>query len=131
MQRPERFGTQEFLTSEEVKQDRIRQAERRHALDAAEAELVVDPQAPPVADDPGGYNTFWYENASIGENVRTSLIIYPENGQLPSRVEGAAEHTANKIERTFLVSVQFFQFWGYWRRWAGGSWFIRALSDWF
>ena len=97
MQRPERFGTQEFLTPEEVKQDRIRQAERRHALDAAEAELVVDPQAPPVGDDPGGYNTFWYENASIGENVRTSLIIYPENGQLPTRIEGSAEHTANKV----------------------------------
>ena len=90
MQRPERFGTQEFLTPEEVKQDRIREAERRHALDAVEAELVVDPQAPPVGDDPGGYNTFWYENASIGENVRTSLIIYPENGQLPARIEGSA-----------------------------------------
>ena len=97
MQRPERFGTQEFLTPEEVRQNRVRQAERRHALDAAEAELVVDPKAPPVGVDPGGYNTFWYENAGIGENVRTSLIIYPGNGQLPSRIDGSAEHTANKV----------------------------------
>ena len=86
---------------------------------------MVDPQAPPVGDDPGGYSTFWYENASIGENVRTSLIIYPKNGQLPARIEGSAEHTANKVGAMFLVSVQFSQFWGYWRRWTGGSWFIR------
>jgi hypothetical protein len=97
MQRPERFGTQEFLTPEEVEQDRIRQAERRRALDAAEAELVLDPQAPPTGADVGGYNTFWYENAGIGENIRTSLIIYPENGRLPPRVEGAVEHGAIKV----------------------------------
>ena len=54
LQRPEQFGTQEFLTPEEVEQDRIRLAERRRALDAAEAKLVVDPQAPPVGADPGG-----------------------------------------------------------------------------
>lgn len=96
LQRPERFGTQEFLTPAEVEQDRIRQAERRAAADAAEAELVVNPEAPPAGgDSPGGYNNFWYETASIGENVRTSLIVYPPNGRLPSRVEGAAVHTAN------------------------------------
>ena len=97
MQRPERFENQEFLTPGEVEQDRIRQKERRRALDAAEAELVIDPKAPPAGTDPGGYNTFWYENASIGENIRTSLIIHPEDGRLPTRVEGVAEHTANKV----------------------------------
>lgn len=95
MQRPERFGTQEFLTSAEVEQDRIQQQERRIAADAAEAELVLNPQAPSAADDPGGYNNFWYESASIGENVRTSLIVYPTNGRFPERVEGVAVHTAN------------------------------------
>ncbi|MFT7471552.1 MAG: hypothetical protein ACI8XU_001448, partial [Kiritimatiellia bacterium] len=95
MQRPERFGAQEFLTPVEVEQDRIRQEERRIAADAAEAELVLNPQAPDAADDPGGYNNFWYESASIGENVRTSLIVYPTNGRFPERVEGAAVHTAN------------------------------------
>ena len=95
MQRPERFGTQEFLTPTEVEQDRARQEERRIAADAAEAELVLNPQAPAAGDDPGGYNNFWYESASIGENVRTSLIVYPANGRFPDRVEGAAVHTAN------------------------------------
>jgi hypothetical protein len=95
MQRPERFGTQEFLTPEEVEQDRTRQAAARVAADAAEAKLNLNPQAPPVGQSTGGYNNFWYETASIGENVRTSLIVYPESGRLPARVEGAAVHTAN------------------------------------
>jgi len=95
MQRPERFGTQEFLTPAEVEQDRVRQEERRIAADAAEAELVLNPQAPAAGDNPGGYNNFWYESASIGENVRTSLIVYPTNGRYPERVEGVAVHTAN------------------------------------
>lgn len=95
MQRPQRFGTQEFLTPEEVEEDRIRQEERRIAADAAEAKLVVNPQAPAVGESTGGYNNFWYETASIGENVRTSLIVYPPDGRLPARVEGSAEHTAN------------------------------------
>jgi hypothetical protein len=37
----------------------------------------------------GGYNTFWVESAGRGDNLRTSLITYPENGQLPPTVEGA------------------------------------------
>ena len=96
MERPDRFGTQEFLTPEEAEQDRLRQEERRIAADAQEAELVVNPVAPPAgASSTGGYNSFWYETASIGENVRTSLIVYPRNGRLPARVEGSAEHIAN------------------------------------
>ncbi len=96
MQRPERFGTREFLTPEEAEQDRLSQKERRIAADAREAELVVNPVAPPAgASSTGGYNNFWYETASIGENVRTSLIVYPPNGRLPARVEGSEEHIAN------------------------------------
>ena len=57
---------------------------------------MVNPVAPPAgASSTGGYNSFWYETASIGENVRTSLIVYPRNGRLPARVEGSAEHIAN------------------------------------
>ncbi len=92
MQRPEKYGTREFLTDEELTEQRARQAQARAAADAAEAELNVDPDAPPVADSTGGYNNFWYETASIGENRRTSLLIYPENGRLPARVEGSAVH---------------------------------------
>jgi len=95
MQRPERFGTRKYLTPEEVEADRILQQEEREAADASEAELVINPQAPPAGANPGGYNNFWYERAGIGENVRTSLMVYPPNGRLPARVEGSAVHRAN------------------------------------
>ena len=95
MQRPEEFGDREFLTSEEIQQARIEREESRTAADAAEAELNVNPEAPPVAESSGGYNNFWFERAAIGENVRTSLITHPRNGRIPARTEGALVHTAN------------------------------------
>ncbi len=94
LQRPEDYGTREFLTEEEILQARVRRAESRTAADAAEAELVVNPQAPPAGASTGGYNNFWYERAGIGENTRTSLIVYPPNGRIPARVESAEVHTA-------------------------------------
>lgn len=95
LERPEQFGTREFLTPEEVAEARARQAEMRAQADAAEAELIVDPEAPPAGESTGGYNEFWYERAAIGDNERTSLIVYPPNGRLPPIVEGARVHTAN------------------------------------
>jgi len=90
MQRPQRFGEQEFLTREEVQTAIASQEARAVAADAAAARLVVNPEAPPVGDgDPGGYNDFWFEMANIGDTVRTSLIVYPLNGRLPPAVEGA------------------------------------------
>ena len=96
MQRPQQYGTREFLTQDEIEQARIQRATSRAEADAREAELVVNPEAPPAgAASTGGYNNFWYERASIGENVRTSLITYPPDGRIPQRVEGALVHTAN------------------------------------
>lgn len=95
LERPAHFGNREFLTPEEIEQNRIRRAEQAAAADAAEAELNPNPEAPPAGASTGGYNNFWYERASISENTRTSRIIYPLNGQLPPLVEGAAVHTAN------------------------------------
>ena len=89
MVRPARFGEREFLTDEEEQQLAARMA----AL-AAQAEAEPDPSlanrdAPPPSDNPGGYNDFWIEQAGIGLRHRTSHIVYPLNGQLPARVEGA------------------------------------------
>ena len=95
MQRPEEFGDREFLTAAEVQQARVDREESRAEADAKEAELNVNPEAPPVAESSGGYNSFWFEAAAIGENVRTSLITYPLNGRIPERIEGALVHTAN------------------------------------
>lgn len=93
LERPERFGEREFLTPEEIAEARARRAASAAEADAREAELIIDPEAPPVGESTGGYNEFWYERAAIGDNERTSLIVYPRNGRLPPIVEGAAVHT--------------------------------------
>ncbi len=89
MQRPEQYGTQEFLTREQIQEAIARQEAAAAAADAAAAQRVVDPDAPPVTNNPGGYNDFWVESAGIGDTVRTSHIVYPENGRIPAAVEGA------------------------------------------
>jgi len=61
MQRPERFGEQEFLTAEQVQEQIERQARVTALADAREAELIVDPEPPPAGETPRGYNTFWIE----------------------------------------------------------------------
>lgn len=88
MTRPRQYGNQEFLTPEQIEQMVARQQAAAAAADAAAAQLVVDPDAPEEGDNPGGYNDFWIESAGIGDVVRTSLIVYPEDGQMPAAREG-------------------------------------------
>ena len=89
MTRPRQFGTQEFLTAEQIEAAVARREAAAAAADAAAARLVTNPEAPDAGDDPGGYNDFWFESAGIGDVVRTSLIVYPEDGQIPAAREGA------------------------------------------
>lgn len=88
MERPTRFGNQEFLTAQQIAEEKENQLAAAAAADAAAALRVVDPDAPEAGEDPGGYNDFWFEAAGIGDTVRTSLIIYPENGRYPKTLEG-------------------------------------------
>ncbi|MBT3530184.1 MAG: hypothetical protein HOF74_06485 [Gammaproteobacteria bacterium] len=90
MERPERFGEQEFLTPEQIEEEKALRAAAAVAADAAAAQRVLDPDAPDAGSDPGGYNDFWFEAAGIGDVVRTSLVIYPKNGRFPAAVEGVA-----------------------------------------
>ena len=73
MNRPRQFGDREYMTEEE--------AAALAAMSEAQYEALNN-------EGVGGYNTFWVESAGRGDNLRTSLITYPENGQLPSTVEG-------------------------------------------
>ena len=88
MQRAERYGTQEFLPAEQVQEQIDRQARMAARADAQEAELNLNPEAPPAGQTPRGYNTFWIEMGNRGDNVRTSHIVYPESGRVPAAVEG-------------------------------------------
>ena len=81
MQRPERYGTQEFLTREQIEEAVTKEQARAAAADARAAVLVIDPDAPAATNNPGGYNDFWIENRGIGDTVRTSHVVYPENGR--------------------------------------------------
>ncbi|MBT6057129.1 MAG: hypothetical protein HOG51_03750, partial [Gammaproteobacteria bacterium] len=78
MQRPSRFGDRQFLTPEELIEIQARRASADASNDGAINVEGVD----------GSYNDFWVENAGIGGDARTSHIVYPENGRLPSLVEG-------------------------------------------
>ena len=73
MTRPRQFGDREYMTQEEA--DALG-AMRAQGFDALNEEGV------------GGYNGFWVEQAGRGDNLRTSLITYPKNGQFPATVEG-------------------------------------------
>jgi hypothetical protein len=71
--RPRQFGDREYMTEEEAEALRIA---REAGFDALNEQGV------------GGYNNFWVEQAGRGDNLRTSLMTYPKNGQFPPTVEG-------------------------------------------
>ena len=77
VQRIESLGDREYFTTEENEENR----ELSGSTFEARAESHFD--------GVGGYNSFWYERAAIGYDLRTSLITYPENGRIPPAVEGA------------------------------------------
>jgi hypothetical protein len=79
MQRPAQYGTRQFLTAAEIEEIKARQAAADASSDSAIRTEGVDES----------YNDFWVENAGIGDSVRTSHIIFPEDGQMPALVEGA------------------------------------------
>jgi hypothetical protein len=89
MQRPQKYGNQEFLTREQVEEAIAAQEARADAADALAAKRVINPDAPDATDNPGGYNDFWLEVRGLGDTVRSSHIVYPLDGRVPTAVEGA------------------------------------------
>ncbi len=91
--RPEEFGDNRYLTKEEA--ERIT-ATARAMNEAAAAASDPNRGAPPAGGDGsggaagnvGGYNAFWIDRGdevfAIDGKFRTSVIIDPPNGQLPS-----------------------------------------------
>ena len=76
VQRAVQYGNREHFTTEENEENRLQ------SISAFEA------RAESHFDGVGGYNSFWYERATIGYDLRTSLITYPLNGRIPDLVEG-------------------------------------------
>lgn len=82
LERPPEFSDKQVLTQDEARSVRDR------AIDA----LDVDQRSGEAATDiEGAYNTFWYDwGSELNEDLRTSLIIDPPDGQLPKLTPNAA-----------------------------------------
>ena len=78
-QRPEELGNQEFLSEEQVASLEQGTADRNDSLRLAPAQKTE------VGGNVGAYNNFWMERGTtVVPTRRTSIIIDPPNGRLPS-----------------------------------------------
>ena len=75
------------VTPEEAMRIEGRRADFFDAIDSP-TESVDEPL--PAGEDPGGYNTFWLDEgtklAVVNGEIRSSLIVEPEDGQVPYRL---------------------------------------------
>ena len=87
LERPEELGDKAFLTEEEAASLEQEVVARNIRLDNRPAERTTAAEQVDRRDDgsPGFYNNFWLDRgtSTIGTR-RTSLIIDPPNGQLPT-----------------------------------------------
>jgi len=79
MQRPEEFGERQFLSEEEIAARRGERLQRIGSRRPIRSENGVEA----IYND-----SMWAENRSNSGNVRTSLIVYPSNGRVPTPREG-------------------------------------------
>ena len=93
LERPEAFGSREFLTSEEIA--------------AAEQELSARAQQPGRDSREGAgteedvaraYNEHWRGDPSLSRGVRTSMITDPPDGRIPPLTPEAQTRIAAKVE---------------------------------
>jgi hypothetical protein len=98
LERPPGFGTQEFLTSEEIE-----------AAEQALLEQLAQPgrdnrdAAGTERDVARAYNEHWRGDPSTTRGRRTSMIFDPPDGQIPSLTPTAQERIAGKSE--FLAAL--------------------------
>jgi hypothetical protein len=82
LERPDEFDSL-VLTSEQAQ---IREDERNAFYEDYDKPQKVDGQLQ-QSSDPGGYNTFWMDEGSalarVDGEIRSSIIVYPEDGKVP------------------------------------------------
>ena len=93
LERPEEFGTREFLTEEEIGAAERNLVERselpgRDSREGAGTEIDVS----------RAYNNHWFGDPSLLRGTRTSLIIDPPDGRIPPLTAEAQNRIATKRE---------------------------------
>ena len=98
MQRPEEFGEQQFLNSDEIR-----------ALQSQRFSLgPTDASTRSASGVEAFYNdTIWMEKIRGAGNVRTSLIVFPLNGRFPPLAEGIENQPGGEIEAAGERPVRF------------------------
>lgn len=88
LERPESYGDQEFMEETELENLLQTRVERAAASDAREATVSDRILNTENASSVGAVNNFWFESDALGENGRTSLVVYPSNGRIPDVTPG-------------------------------------------
>jgi hypothetical protein len=83
LQRPSELADKKFYTREEAT--------------ARNAAVTVD--RPPVPGSVGTYNALWFDRGKVDPQLRTSLIVDPPNGRLPSLTPEGQARVLRKAER--------------------------------
>ncbi len=99
LQRPVDLADKEFLTEEEVATRNESAVDREIRLSTRAARRVeVDPSGNVdrgVDGAPGSYNSFWFDRGtSVIATNRTSLIVDPPNGRMPTLTSEAEDRRA-------------------------------------
>jgi len=100
LERAERYEGKLVLTSDEA---RTIEARVQAMYQAADQPSDPDREAPAAGRGVGGYNTFWMDPgerlAVVNGEIRTSILIDPEDGQLPYSEQGRANYAASMTRR--------------------------------
>ena len=109
LQRPERYGDREFLTTEEadqIERSQLEQTQEYESRPAQRTEVIPGASSRPgkwldqpdhesLKGQPGSYNYFWFDwgTKAVGTR-RTSLVVDPPNGRLPAKTEAGRQRGA-------------------------------------
>lgn len=99
LERPTSQANKAFLTEEEAKGLQQQNAERR-ARAAAPSDPRTAPRTPGGGGQAvGGYNDFWFDGGvNVVGDRRTSLIVEPEDGRVPSVKAGVPRQVGSLME---------------------------------
>jgi hypothetical protein len=100
LERATRFEGKLAISEEEAL---LIEARVRARMQASNRPSDPDREAPSAGQNVGGYNTFWMDPgerlALVNGEIRTSVIVEPEDGQLPYSEQGRANFAAAMQQR--------------------------------